>query len=467
MHGWLTLLAACWVLFTCFAGLGTSPVRLWDESRQAMNTLEMLRSGNFAYTTFLGQPDFFNTKPPLLIWLQTASAAVFGMNTWALRLPSALAVLGACILLYLRLRRNSWQMLGTIAALVSSAYCAYHTGRTGDYDALLGFFLLLSLLEAVRWAEKENPTSAILLPAAVALGFFTKSVAGLLFVPGIGLFLLMEGKLRTLLRQRAFWLSSGVSVLLVAGWYLLHEKLTQGYLQAVWNNEFSERIATSAGAHTGPWWFYADYIHTEGFLLWLPALTGLLLSFRRELLARAALICGLVFFVMISLSATKISWYANPANLILAIGYGLLCKMAAERMRAVPAGILIAAIAVVWYLQVWPDIRTAPGTATPGPEDELSLFLQSDSVVQRQQQGWTIVQGDYSPLLLFYNEQLFERTGRRFPLRYTGQVKPGDRVLVWHEAHLNMIRRQYHDSLMGKANHLHWLQIGQAHDSIP
>jgi 4-amino-4-deoxy-L-arabinose transferase-like glycosyltransferase len=463
----LSALLAAWVLFTCFAGLGESPVRLWDESRQAMNTLEMLRSGNWAYTTFLGQPDFFNTKPPLLIWLQSASAALFGMNEWALRFPSALAVVAACFLLWQRWHKEPVQAFAGIGALLSSAYCGYHTGRTGDYDALLAFFLLLSLLAAVQWAEDENLRAAWILPAATALAFFTKSVAGLLFLPGIGILLLYEKKLWPLLKQKAFWLSALLSVFLVAAWYLLHEKLTPGYLQAVWNNEFAGRIAASAEAHTGPWWFYAAYFHEHGFLLWLPALAGLALHFRSSVLARAAAICGLVFLVLISISATKIEWYGNPAYLVLAIGYGYLGKSAGTKLHGIPAVLLIAASVVVWYLQVWPDIRTAPGTVQPGPEDELSLFLKSDSAVQRKEQGWAIVQGDYSPLLLYYNQQLQAHTGKSFPLRYADEVKTGDRVLVWHEVHLNRIRQQFKDRLVGKADHLHWLEIGQAHDSIP
>ena len=463
----LSAFLACWVLITCFAGLGDSPVRLWDESRQAMNTLEMLRSGNWAYTTFLGQADFFNTKPPLLIWLQTASAGLFGMNTWALRLPSALAVMGACLLLWFHLRAKPWQAMASIGALIASAYCGYHTGRTGDYDALLAFFLLLSLLAAVQWAEDENLRAAWILPAATALAFFTKSVAGLLFVPGIGLFLLLEGKLIHLIRRRAFWFSLLLSTGCVAGWYFLHERLSPGYLQAVWNNEFAGRIAASAEAHTGPWWFYAAHIYEKGFLLWLPAIFGLLLQYRRSALARAALLCGIVFMVLISLSATKIEWYANPVYLILALGYGMLCQTFVQKWKAGAGWVCIAASGVVWWLQVWPEIRTAPGTLRPGPEDELSLFLQSDSAMRKLNEGWAIVQGDYSPLLLFYNEQLFDRSGERFPLRYADQVKPGERVLVWHEAHLNRIRSQHRDSLLGKADHLHWLEIGPAHDSIP
>ena len=38
---------AGFALWSCFYGLGTLPVRLWDESRQAINSLEILQSGQY------------------------------------------------------------------------------------------------------------------------------------------------------------------------------------------------------------------------------------------------------------------------------------------------------------------------------------------------------------------------------------------------------------------------------------
>ena len=69
------------------------PIVLWDELRLAVNALEMTIRGFGLVTTYGFRPDLWNTKPPLLIWLQAGAMDVFGPDEWALRLPSLVAAL--------------------------------------------------------------------------------------------------------------------------------------------------------------------------------------------------------------------------------------------------------------------------------------------------------------------------------------------------------------------------------------
>ncbi|MDE6112359.1 MAG: glycosyltransferase family 39 protein, partial [Bacteroidales bacterium] len=87
-----------------FFHLGRLPLRVWDEARLAINGYEMMQNHRFFVTTYEGAPDLWNTKPPLLIWLQVLSMRCFGINEVAFRLPSALAVLLTCGLFYIFLR---------------------------------------------------------------------------------------------------------------------------------------------------------------------------------------------------------------------------------------------------------------------------------------------------------------------------------------------------------------------------
>ena len=76
-----------------FSHLDTLPIQLWDESRLAINAYEMHHFGQYLVTHFDGLPDLWNTKPPLLIWMQVFWMKIIGVNEIALRLPSALAAL--------------------------------------------------------------------------------------------------------------------------------------------------------------------------------------------------------------------------------------------------------------------------------------------------------------------------------------------------------------------------------------
>jgi len=57
-------------LFLLFGHIEKLPLRQYDEARQAINAMEMVQSGNWLVTTYDGEPETWNTKPPLLIGLQ-------------------------------------------------------------------------------------------------------------------------------------------------------------------------------------------------------------------------------------------------------------------------------------------------------------------------------------------------------------------------------------------------------------
>src|SRR3982751_6695130 len=87
-----------------FYRVGTPAVYWWDEARIAINSLEMMRHPGLI-VTFHGAPDLWNTKPPLSTWLSALSMALFGVNEWALRLPSVLAAIGTIVAVFAFTRR--------------------------------------------------------------------------------------------------------------------------------------------------------------------------------------------------------------------------------------------------------------------------------------------------------------------------------------------------------------------------
>ena len=127
--GWIILLAII-IYFPLFLHLTSLSVRVFDESRLALNAYEMLKTGNIVVTYYEGLPDMWNTKPPLMIWILAISIKIFGLNELALRLPAALAALATCFLL-LWFARKVFQKfwLGCIAAIVlvtSNGYIQEH-----------------------------------------------------------------------------------------------------------------------------------------------------------------------------------------------------------------------------------------------------------------------------------------------------------------------------------------------------
>src|SRR4051794_7385274 len=81
--------------------LGNERVPLWDrdEPRNAQAARQMLTSGDWVVPRFLDQVR--TAKPPLTAWLQASAMAVLGQNTFAARLPSAVAMTLTLIVLAL------------------------------------------------------------------------------------------------------------------------------------------------------------------------------------------------------------------------------------------------------------------------------------------------------------------------------------------------------------------------------
>jgi 4-amino-4-deoxy-L-arabinose transferase-like glycosyltransferase len=153
--GFVFLLA---VAFPALYEIGEVAIYNWDEGRNAMNAYEMYHNGNYIVRTIHGQPETYETKPPMLVWLQVLGFHLFGFNEYAIRFPSVLAVFGTLGLFLFFSKRvlHTWQIgvFASLALVSAGGYMRFHVARTGDHDALLLFFLLGGLLFFFRWIHE-------------------------------------------------------------------------------------------------------------------------------------------------------------------------------------------------------------------------------------------------------------------------------------------------------------------------
>ena len=89
IYPYLLLATACFVMF--FWKLGATPITGLDEGLYAECSREMVSSGN--YIVPMQNGEYFFDKPPLIYWLQCAGIHLFGINSFAVRLPSAVSAL--------------------------------------------------------------------------------------------------------------------------------------------------------------------------------------------------------------------------------------------------------------------------------------------------------------------------------------------------------------------------------------
>ena len=343
------VLAACAAFM--FLDVRTTPIVLWDESRIAVNALEMNLGGHLRLVTTFGfQPDLWNTKPPLLIWLMDLSMSAFGRSEAALRLPSAIAALGTLALAMSFTRRvtgSIWAGAAAAALLtLSISFFGEHGARTADYEPLLCFFTTGYLYVIFFSLHRRRPGvwRPLLIGALVCGAVMTKGVAGLLPGVGVPLYLLIVQRWRRPL-QTLWYVLAGLAALVPPAAYLvLREHASPGYLHALMFNDVSGRFGVALDGHEGPPWFYLQALLIDGLFsagLLAAAAPLALLSARRT--ARLGLIYGLCVAggvtAVLSASATKLAHYAMTSLPFMAILAAIALHEAVKTLdRAQAAG---------------------------------------------------------------------------------------------------------------------------------
>lgn len=97
----------------------------WDEAALGYNAYSILNTGRDEYgTSFpLSLRSYDDYKPPLYMYLTVPSVALFGLNTWSVRLPSAvmgiLAVVGTYVLVFEMTKSRRLSLLASLLLAIS------------------------------------------------------------------------------------------------------------------------------------------------------------------------------------------------------------------------------------------------------------------------------------------------------------------------------------------------------------
>ncbi|MEO1258251.1 MAG: glycosyltransferase family 39 protein [Bacteroidota bacterium] len=296
---------------------------IWDEASYAINSLEMAMSGNWSVLLRDGQPDLYNTKPPLVIWLQNICIHLFGPTELALRFPSALAALLTCLAVFFFAKKNLNRWVGILAVAfltTSKGFIHHHVSRTGDLDSVLVFFItaysLLFFDLLLNRGHKEN-LKLLLIGLGVFCAFMSKSVAGLMPVLGlfIGIFFIKNGK--TIFHKKYLYLSSGLVLMACAAFYVYKGFVHPGYLEKVWLSEYARFTEVTMPWLVQPWYYYFKimYIKIYSFYIILLPLTFILFFNKDKTVKNIFILCALfsgIYIFLISYPHVKLNWYLAP-----------------------------------------------------------------------------------------------------------------------------------------------------------
>jgi 4-amino-4-deoxy-L-arabinose transferase-like glycosyltransferase len=389
-----TTVVLCLAAFNLGFRLNAEVVREWDESLYAITAWEVHTSGHWIATTFRGALDYYNTKPPLNVWLIALSFKVFGVGLVALRLPSVLAAWGTIALLVWWVRRRFDEGTAVCSGLVLATMFAFfydHSGRTANTDAVNTFLVVLAVV--VLSGARDRPWRLAWLGPVLAAVFLLRGTAVVL-----PLAIVVVDELYTFgFRRRGRWAPTAVAVALfllpVGTWVVARWRVDQWeFLSRLFWYDFVARSVRTIEGHPGSVFYYLTVLQRRHFD-WLIALvmTWVLypvpLARLRSLVQRDSartpgasllVVWAAMALLMPTVIRTKLPWYLNSFYPAFAVVVGGVIAQACRRAAVAkpawrsPRALLLGAVLVlvvgvaearlIWYSYHYRDLaRSSQG----------------------------------------------------------------------------------------------------------
>ena len=190
-------------------------------------------------------------KPPLGLWVQAASASLFGFSGLSLLLPQAIAGVLSVALIYHLVRRTFGPVAGLLAALVLALTpIVVVTSRNNTHDMLLVLTLLLAAWAVIRAAEKGSLGLLLLGVSLVGLGFNIKMMQAFMVLPALYLFYLVATRIGTWRRLAHLGLATLVLFAVSLSWAVVVD-LTPPEQRPYVGSSFTDSVLELAVGYNG------------------------------------------------------------------------------------------------------------------------------------------------------------------------------------------------------------------------
>jgi len=236
----------------------------------------MIQNGNWITYTLNNKSNLYNTKPPLVLWLQCISISIFGSNVFALRLPTFFALIGLIIsiIIYAKKRFNLLiGLFGSIIILTTPALIAPHVFLTADLDGILVLLTTLLTLITFHFTHKRQITGIriSILAFVFFLGFLAKSTAVFLWIPSLIFILARNSSLFFILKKKQFILSTLAVIIGIIGYYFSKEHYQPGTIERVFFSEYQRFYENIMPWHEHGPLFYLQRIYEKlnPYYLWI------------------------------------------------------------------------------------------------------------------------------------------------------------------------------------------------------
>jgi 4-amino-4-deoxy-L-arabinose transferase-like glycosyltransferase len=275
----LLIIALAFFLF--FYRLGDRDLWSSHEGRAAQDAETILEDGHWGLPHLFDRKYVDLQKPPLYYWMVAGIASLRGatVDTWAVRLPSALSALGCVILIFWFGAHRSRFFAGLTGALMLATAVHFSwLARIGRIDMPLTFAISLALVCFYLGRMEKSWFWFLTAYLGLAVAVLLKGPIGLV-LPGVAFaaWLLVEGELPMPWQWRS-WMSLGNRfglwwgfplILIIAGpWFFWAASQTDGALEkSLWYHNVVRAIGGTEGMRARPALFYIPRFAVD-FLPW-------------------------------------------------------------------------------------------------------------------------------------------------------------------------------------------------------
>ena len=338
-------------------GVGT----LWDNSETAYGEVarEILVTHDWVVMHLNGLPWF--VQPPLYFWIAAICAKIFGVSSFSLRLPAALATIAMGGVTGYAVARQAGTRAGIFASLVlSTCFMQAVVGRLAIMDALLDLAVAFTIFWWFRALQTGRDRYVVFGWIAAACGLLVKGpvapVAALLVIVPYALWSRREEP-TFLPSLRAWFVSALAFCAIIVPWFIAFGMRSgAGSVLLLLGHYTFGRYTGVIENQSGPAWYYLPVI-IIGFFPWIAFLPVAIAWGIRRLrlvdaspeiarLIRLAFVWTVLPLVFFSFAKTKLPNYVALEFPALALLVGLYLDSVAAGARRLAAVVSVATVPI-------------------------------------------------------------------------------------------------------------------------
>jgi len=244
-----------------FLPLGIVPLFDLDEGAFSEATREMMVGKDYI-TTYLNGTLRFD-KPILIYWLQLSSVKIFGLNEFALRLPSAIAGTFWAMAIYFFTKRTFNAQVAFFATLFMIASLQINIiAKAAIADALLNLFIVLSMFSIYYYYKERTQNFIYWTFLFIALGVLTKGPVAIM-IPFVVSFLFFSFRGEFTLWLKTIFNVKGILIfiLIASPWYIA-EYMAQGqaFIDGFFLKHNMSRFSSAMESHSGSVFYFVPVL---------------------------------------------------------------------------------------------------------------------------------------------------------------------------------------------------------------